>query len=114
MSCDITSSLDTFIRGNGFTLTCTYKLDGEPAALTDLTIRSQVRDSVGELIEELTVGIADQAEFPGVFGLISTDTTAWPIDRLKCDIQFIDSISGNKRNSSAFYIPVAEGVTHDS
>ena len=113
MTCEtITPMISPIKRGDTFTLACTYKQNGVVYDVTNFTIRSQVRDSEGMLVSELTVTKADQSTNPGVFVLAAAGATAWPVDILSCDIQFSDS-EGVVRSTQTFKIPVVEDVTHD-
>lgn len=97
-----------FKRGDTFTLTCTYKVDGVPASVAALTIDSQIRNQRNQLIQELTV---TKLVGTGQFTLVASaeDTTDWPVSVLRCDIQF--SESGVVRSTQTFDISVAEEVT---
>lgn len=113
MTCEtLTPMISPIKRGDTFNLACTYKQNGVAYDLTNFTIRSQVRDSSGALIEELAVAKADQATNPGVFVLSAADPMDWPVDVLSCDIQFSDA-EGVVRSTQTFQIPVVEDVTHD-
>lgn len=113
MTCEtLTPTISPIKVGDTFILACTYKQNGLPYDVTIFTIRSQVRDSEGMLVSELTVTKADQSTNPGVFVLAASGATAWPIDVLSCDIQFSDS-EGVVRSTQTFKIPVVEDVTHD-
>ena len=112
MTCEtITPTISPIKRGDTFTLACTYKQNGVVYDVTNFTIRSQVRDSSGALVEELTVTKANQTANPGVFVLSAADQMDWPIDLLRCDIQF--SEEETVRSTRTFFIPVEEDVTHD-
>ena len=113
MTCEtITPMISPVKRGDTFTLACTYKQNGVAVSVADFTIRSQVRDSSGDLVAELAVSKADQVAYPGVFVLAAADPMNWPVDILSCDIQFSDS-EGVVRSTQTFQIPVVEDVTHD-
>lgn len=113
MTCEtITPMISPIKRGDTFTLACTYKQNGAAYDVTNFTIRSQVRDSSGALVEELTATKANQTTNPGVFVLAAADPMDWPVDVLSCDIQFSDS-EGVIRSTQTFQIPVEEDVTHD-
>jgi hypothetical protein len=113
MICEtITPVISPIKRGDTFTLACTYKQNGVAFDVTLFTIRSQVRDSSGALVEELTATKANQTTNPGVFVLSAADPMDWPVDVLSCDIQFSDS-EGDVRSTQPFQIPVVEDVTHD-
>lgn len=98
-------------QGDSFLLACTYKQNGVATDVSPYTIRSQVRDSADNLVQELGVSKANQTTNPGVFVLSAGITSQWPIDLLRCDIQF--SESQTVRSTQTFYIPVEEDVTHD-
>ena len=111
MICEtITPMISPIKRGDTFTLACTYKQNGAASSVADLTIRSQVRDSSGALVEELTATKANQTTSPGVFVLSAADPMNWPVDVLSCDIQFSDS-EDVVRSTQTFQIPVVEDVT---
>lgn len=112
MHCEtITPQIQPIKRGDSFLMVCVYKVGGDPADVTSYTIRSQVRNSSDELIEELTVIKADQSLEPGKFVLDAGIITDWPIDLLRCDIEF--SEEGTVRSTQTFLIPVVEDVTRD-
>lgn len=111
MTCEtITPMISPVKRGDTFTLACTYKQNGVAVNVTDFNIRSQVRDSSGALVEELTATKANQTTNPGVFVLSAADPMNWPVDVLSCDIQFSDS-DDVVRSTQTFQIPVIEDVT---
>lgn len=111
MTCEsIVPMISPIKRGDTFTLACTYKQNGVATSVTDFNIRSQVRDSTGALVEELTATKANQATSPGVFVLAAADPMDWPVDILSCDIQFSDS-DDVVRSTQTFQIPVVEDVT---
>jgi hypothetical protein len=98
-----------FKQSDTFILACTYREDGTPVDLTTFEIASQVRDSSGTLVADLTVTLADQGTDPGVFTLSCADTSPWPIDLLPCDIQF--TLDGNVRSTQTFFVAVEPEVT---
>lgn len=111
MTCQtLTPTIQPIKRGDTFTLACTYKQNGVVYDVTNFTIRSQVRDSSGALVEELAVTKANQAANPGVFVLAAADPMDWPVDLLSCDIQFSDA-EGVVRSTQTFQIPVVEDIT---
>ena len=101
-------SITNFKRGDTLTLTCTYKVDGVATSVTSIDIDSQIRDSQGNLIQELVV--TKQAS-TGVFTILATatETSLWPVSVLVCDIQF--SEGGTVRSSQTFNIVVNQEVT---
>lgn len=111
MSCcdPIPTQIAPIKRGDSFILACQYKQDGVPTSVELFTIRAQVRDSSDNLVQELTVGKPDQTTNPGVFTLSAGIISTWPIDLLRCDIQF--SEEETVRSTQTFFIPVEEDVT---
>ena len=97
--------------GDTFELSCIYKQDGIPADITALAIRSQVRDSLGILVEELVPTKADQVATPGKFSLAAAAPIAWPVGVLVSDIEV--SESGTVRSSQTFRIPIVDDVTKE-
>lgn len=97
-----------FKRGDTFTLTCTYKVDGVATSVSALTIESQIRNQRDTLIQNLVV---TKLVGTGQFTLIASaeDTTEWPVSVLRCDIQF--SEGGVVRSTQTFDISVVEEVT---
>lgn len=92
-------------------MACTYKENGLAKTVEPYTIRAQVRDSSDNLVQELSVTKADQTSNPGVFVLSAGVISTWPIDLLRCDIQFAEG--STIRSTQTFYIPVEEDVTRD-
>lgn len=113
MSCcdSTTPTIEPIKRGDSFNLACEYKENNVPVGVQQVTIRAQVRDSSDNLVQELTVQKADQSANPGVFVLQAGTISGWPIDLLRCDIQF--SEEQTVRSTQTFMIPVEEDVTHD-
>lgn len=112
MSClDQQTTISPIKRGDSFILACTYRQNNAPTSVEQFSIRAQVRDSSDNLVQELSVTKADQSLNPGVFVLSAGIISGWPIDLLRCDIQF--SEEQTIRSTQTFYIPVEEDVTHD-
>lgn len=111
MSCldQYPTTLAPIKRGDTFNMICTYKENGVPSDLTQYEIHSQFRDSGDALVQTLLVTKANQALYPGVFTLTAPDASVFPIDTLRCDIQFVEG--GTTRSTQTFYIPVQEDVT---
>lgn len=111
MSCDQPAATTNPIKnGDSFLLVCEYRQNNVATDVSPFAIRAQVRDSSDALVQELTVEKADQVAFPGKFALIA-GVIAWPIDLLRCDIQF--SEGQTVRSTQTFFIPVEESITHD-
>ena len=88
----MTATTSTFKRGDTFMLSCTYKVDGLPVAITTQTFKSQLRSSDGILVAALVCTIdSDQANNPGRFYLAPADqsvTKTWNApDTLITDIE---------------------------
>ena len=98
-------------RGDTFELSCVYKQDGVAIDVTALTIRSQVRDPFGSLVEELIITQSDQTTYPGMFSLAAAAPIAWAAGLLSCDIQF--SSAGLVQSTQTFKIPVIDDVTKE-
>ena len=112
MNCQtLTPTIQPIKRGDSFLMACVYKEDGVPYDVTNFTIRSQVRNSSDALVQELTVNKADQSTDPGAFVLAAGVIDDWPIDLLRCDIEF--SEGATVRSTQTFMIPVVEDVTRD-
>jgi hypothetical protein len=101
-------------QGDTFTLACTYKENGVSVDVTNFTIRAQLRDSTGDLVLELPVAKANQTTNPGIFvlGANTPPSPPFPIDELRCDIQFSD-MDNVVRSTQTFFVPIVEDVTHD-
>lgn len=112
MTClDQTATIAPIKRGDSFILACTYKQNGVPTNVDQFLIRAQVRDSSDALVQALVVSKANQSTNPGVFTLSAGIIDGWPIDLLRCDIQF--SEEETVRSTQTFFIPVEEDITHD-
>lgn len=110
MSClDQSTTISPIKRGDSFNMSCVYKENGVPANLTQYTINSQLRDSGDNLVQTLVATKADQTSLPGAFVLSAIDTSVFPIDLLRCDIQFVEGET--TRSTQTFFIPVEEDVT---
>jgi len=95
-------------RGDTFTVACTYKEDGEPASVAPYTIKAQVRNSRGELTQELQVVKADQSISVGQFALLAGNID-WTPGQYQCDIEF--SSGSSVRSTQTFSIPVIQDIT---
>ena len=97
-----------FKRGDTFTLTCTYKVNGVATSVADIDIDSQIRNQRDALIADLTV---TKLSGTGQFTLVATatQTAMWPVNVLRCDIQF--SQGGMVRSTQTIDISVLEDIT---
>ena len=104
-------TLPNFKRGDTWSLDCTYKRQGTPVSVADISIRSQIRKADYTMVTDLTVTKGDQAKAPGTFALTPkvSDTATWPLDKLICDIEF--TAGGVVLSTETFTIPVVEEVT---
>ena len=102
------NTLSEFKRGDTFRLVCTYKVDGQPAAILGKTIASQIRRSNGTLVANMAVE-PDEINPARFFLTPDTDTADWPLDVLQCDIEITED--GFVRSSETIYIPVVKDIT---
>lgn len=104
-------ALPDFKRGDSFTASCVYKIDGVPTSLTGKAIAAQIRTADLALIDALAVAIPDQTTNPGRFTLTATpaQTALWPVAGLRCDIQF--SQGGAVQSTDTFLVPVVQDIT---
>ena len=76
-----------FKRGDTFELDVEVTdVNGDPQPLTDWEIASQVRDKDGVLVADLVV--VEVTPLTGIYKLVKSDTTDWPVELLSCDIQY--------------------------
>jgi hypothetical protein len=103
-------SLPDFKRGDSFTVSCTYKVDGVATSVTGFGIRSQLRQTNKTLVSNLVITFADQSSSPGIFFLTSGSSTEdWPIETLLCDIEITQT--GAIRSTNTFAVPVVRDIT---
>lgn len=97
-----------FKRGDTFSLSCVYKVDDVAVSVTPMTISAQLRNSDGDLVQQLTV---TKTVGTGTFTLVASavQTALWNLTLLKCDIQITQN--DIVRSSSTFYVKVIEDVT---
>ena len=102
-------AIKNFKRGDTMLLTVTYKVDGIPTSISTIDIASQIRTQYGTLIDSMIV--TKSGSSTGVFTLApsDSDTSAWPLGNLLCDIEFTQS--GNIRSTETFGIVVVEEIT---
>jgi len=96
-------------RGNTLLLSCLYRESGLAVDVTALTIRAQVRDASGALIEELVITKLDQVTRPGEFTAGMAAPVGWPAGIYVCDIKF--TAAGVIRSTQTFRIQITEGET---
>lgn len=93
-------------RGGTLTLACTLVDDGVAVPMPGWIISSQVRHQ-GQLVASLAV---DYMERVGDYILTVTDTVAWPLGVLQCDIRYANS-GGHVMHTRTFEIEIEEAVT---
>lgn len=95
-----------FKRGDTFSLLGTVD-----ANVTGWTIASQIRTSAGTLVATLTPAVTSASADLSVYTLKAPGpTTAWPIEDLRCDIQYTTG-AGIIDSTETFVIQMAEDVT---
>ena len=103
-----------FKRGDTFALSGVYRINGVASQLTNQTIRSQLRTSVGALVANLSVAIdPDQTVNPGRFYLSLVDpaqSATFPAPaNLYCDVEVHGG--GTVRSTETFIVPVVPDVS---
>jgi hypothetical protein len=74
-------------RGDTFAPSAQYlNADGTPASLVGYAIKSQLRDSGGNLVQEFAFNITNAAL--GEYAFLPVDTSAWPVSTMQMDIQY--------------------------
>ncbi len=110
LNCWMISSF-TFKRGTTFALLmqATDDASGDPHDLTGATIASQLRDSLGNLVVELTC--EPQPQLPGSVLLTSPSATdEWQLGLLSCDIK-VTNPDGSIWDTETVVIHVVQQVT---
>jgi hypothetical protein len=107
-------STPPFKRGDTFALSGVYRINGVASQLSNQSIRSQLRNSVGALVANLVAVIdADQTVNPGRFYLALVDpalSAAFPAPaNLYCDVEVHDG--GMVRSTETFIVPVVPDVS---
>ena len=103
------STLIRHKRGDTFTATVTYRdSTGTLVDLAGYTVRCQVKNGSGVLIEALTVTHVST----GVVTISATaaQTALWPIATLKADIEYA-SAGGVVQSTDTFHLAVSEDIT---
>ncbi len=98
-----------FKRGDTFLVQGTVSQDSVAQDISGWAVRSQVRDG-STLVSELVVAITSAAD--GTYTLTKSDTTAWPVKTLSCDIQYTTA-SGQIVSTETFQIVVQADITLD-
>ena len=98
----------TLKRGASFGGTLAFSAANVLAAWPGLSLRAQVRDSAGNLVEELAV---TKFATPGAARLQSAGTDNWPLGRLRCDIRLSSGSPASVDYSETFVLNVQPPVT---
>lgn len=106
-------------RGDTFSQSLVWKVDGVPVSLTGKTGKAEMRSKDDDSLRTSFVftADADQAANPGVFVLSKshsdpTDgTRKWAVESAKCDVQFTTTATGAVSSSETFTIRVIADVT---
>lgn len=99
-------------RGDTFSRQCIFYNDNvNPTDLTNYTIKSQIRSTIGTLISELDIEIRDQSNHVGVFIISCDDTSLWPLGSHEFDISY--SFSGTIVHTETVTISVLRSVTQN-
>lgn len=77
------------------------------------TARSMVRRKNKVLVAELTATLENPAGGATAVRLFHDDTTAWPLETLKFDVQFDDAVSGEVLSTDTVAFRMVEDVTYD-
>jgi hypothetical protein len=99
----------THRRGSTYEVYCQYKdVLNVSIDITNMQVKSQIRDKTNELIDECFVEYVNRNE--GAFSLRVMDTSSWPITTLTQDIQYTLA-DGRTINTSPITIDVIPSVT---
>ncbi len=93
-------------QGSALRLTMTFYEQGAPVDLSTVTLSSQVRTALNELIATLPVTITGT---PGLATVEVDNTSSWPIGLLRCDV--LAMINGVPDLTETFAIRVERSVT---
>lgn len=97
-------------RGDTFCLKCTYRNEDDERAELPEEIRSQIRTTKGDLVQELDIERLDEK---GDFELTAKakDTEGWDTGKHECDIEYTED--GRVFSTETFEISVVEDITYD-
>lgn len=96
-------------RGDSFQLTIQGKDANDDAQdMTGWSIASQVRQEDGTLVENLTHAWVEQSE--GKYTLTGADTSTWPLEVLRCDIQYTTN-AGIVMSTDTILVNMLEDIT---
>lgn len=102
----------TIKRGDTFLVVCTYTdPTNTPIDITSIDIKSQIRNTRGDIVSELQViKEAQTGATIGKFTLRSA-TDTWPIGEHQWDIQYTDS--GNIQSTDTLTVIVNQDITRE-
>ena len=97
----------TIKQGASLPLVLQFTSAGIAANLTGAVAVSQVRDASDGLIATLAATVAGSQ---GLVTLVASDTSAWPIGDLRCDVKLTQA--GAVTFTKTFTITIERPVTH--
>ena len=96
-------------RGDTFSFSAAFAVDGVPVEGLANKLKCQVRTRKDVLISEMTI---TESATPGTYIFTVADTADWPIGELYYDIQMTDD-AGIITSSETVTINVIKDVTHE-
>jgi hypothetical protein len=93
-------------QGAALRMTMNFYEQDAPVDLSTVTLSSQVRTALNELIATLPITVTDT---PGLATVEVDNTSDWPIGLLRCDVKAL--IAGVPSLSQTFPIRVERSVT---
>lgn len=81
----------------------------EPIIITADLIASQIRDSRGNLIDDLDVSLTNT---PGQYLVEKDDTTGWPLGTLEIDLEFL--LNTKPKSTPTFTVLIVRDVTQNA
>lgn len=97
-------------RGDTFLMSCTYSDNADlPIDITNVTIKSQVRDAQGVLLQELVVTKLDQVTNKGKFTLGTVSGYSFPLGRHSWDIEYTSN--GQVQSTETIFLNIIQDIT---
>jgi len=104
---DVVQALQPHKRGDYFSFFAELKNEFNQAiVIDDSLISSQIRDSHGNLIDDLDIS---STNIPGQYLVEKDDTTGWPLGNLEIDLEFL--LSAKPKSSPTFTVLIIKDVT---
>lgn len=75
------------------------------------TVASQIRNTKGRLVAELSTSWGTPAENTRVLRLFAADTAGWPLGDHEADVQFTRESDGFIKSTETFIVSVGKDVT---